>query len=352
MSQKGTAMGYAEKLLIWFDENKREMPWRKTKDPYAIWVSEIMLQQTQVDTVIPYYEKFMTRFPTVAALAAAHREEVYNYWQGLGYYRRAENLHKGAQMIEQEYDGVFPTEIEQVKKIPGIGPYTMGAIMSIAFHMPVPAVDGNVMRILSRYFLIDADISVAKNRKLFDNKVMELMPEDPNRFNQALMELGALVCTPKNPKCNECPVQEICRAYQTQSVEKFPVKTPKTKVIPMGYKVLLIKKGEGYWMEKRPEEGLLANLWGFPMLEKSKSSVEIQDPEEIEGEKLGQVVHVFTHRKWVMEPVVVMDTEQPVVKEMIAGSLQGKFMTLKEMKSYPIGTAFKRVIRELEKYEI
>jgi A/G-specific adenine glycosylase len=345
-------MGYAEKLLIWFDENKREMPWRKTNDPYAIWVSEIMLQQTQVDTVIPYYEKFMTRFPTVATLAAATREEVYNYWQGLGYYRRAENLHKGAQMIEQEYNGVFPTEIEKVKKIPGIGPYTMGAVMSIAFHMPVPAVDGNVMRILSRYFLIDADISIAKNRMLFDEKVMELMPEDPNRFNQALMELGALICTPKNPRCSECPVQKNCRAYQTQSVERFPVKTPKTKVIPIAYKVFLIKKGNGYWMEKRPEEGLLANLWGFPMLEKSKTPVKIQVSEEIKGEKLGQVVHVFTHRKWIMEPVIVADRKQPAVKEIMIKGLEGRFVTLEEMKSYPIGTAFKRVIGELEKQSI
>lgn len=349
MSQKGTAMGYAEKLLVWFDENKREMPWRKTNDPYAIWVSEIMLQQTQVDTVIPYYEKFITRFPTVAALAAATREEVYNYWQGLGYYRRAENLHKGARMIEQEYDSVFPREIEQVKKIPGIGPYTMGAVMSIAFHMPVPAVDGNVMRILSRYFLIDADISIAKNRKLFDEKVMELMPEDPNRFNQALMELGALVCTPKNPKCNECPVQKNCGAYQNNRMEEFPVKKAKTKVIPVRYRVFIIKKEDVYWMVKRPEEGILANLWGFPMIEKNKTYVGIKEDSEepLRGEKLTEVIHVFTHRKWMMEAEVFSFENCEALWQMVSEGQEGLWVTLEEMNRLPIGTAFKKIIIQL-----
>jgi A/G-specific adenine glycosylase len=341
-------MDYAERMLAWFDVNKREMPWRNTSDPYAIWVSEIMLQQTQVDTVIPYYINFMKRFPTIQRLASAPLEEVYNYWEGLGYYRRAQNLHKGAQMVEREYGGVFPKDVKLVKEIPGIGPYTLGAVLSIAFHMPLPAVDGNVMRILSRQFLIKDDISEAKSRKVFEKKVMELMPEDPNRFNQALMEHGALICTPKTPKCHECPVQTICMAYQQDVVNLYPVKTPKQKVIVLAYYVLIITKDNAFWMEKRPEEGLLANLWGFPMI--TREEFEASGYEYLQIDELKPVSHVFTHRKWEMEPLLIELGEEKILKEIMSRAKEGKFVSLAEMNSLPIGTAFKRVIKELRTY--
>lgn len=346
-SRKEPTMDYAKRLLAWFDTNKRDMPWRKTRDPYAIWVSEIMLQQTQVDTVIPYYERFMNRFPTVHSLAEAALEEVYIYWQGLGYYRRAENLHKGAKMVDEIYQGVFPEDIDLVRKIPGIGPYTLGAVLSIAFHKPVPAVDGNVMRILARQFLINEDIAVSKNKKIFENKVMELMPDDPNRFNQALMELGALVCTPKNPNCGSCPVQELCQAYNRQVISEYPFKGGKTKVLPIKYYVLMVQKGDSYWIEKRPQGGLLANLWGFPLIEEKKFE-EIED-KLFEIKRFDSVTHVFTHRRWEMQPVLVAYHESEGIVQLISQQQEGAFMTLKEMKKVPIGTAFKKVLKELGK---
>lgn len=337
-------MTYSQLLLEWFDQNKREMPWRRTRDPYCIWVSEVMLQQTQVSTVIPYYERFIERFPTIKHLAEASQEEVYKYWQGLGYYRRANNLHKGAQLLAESYDNMFPTEPSIAKKVPGIGPYTLGAVMSIAFGIPLPAVDGNVMRILSRQFLIEEDIAIAKSRKVFEEKVMELMPHDPNRFNQALMELGATVCTPKNPKCESCPVQTLCMAYEEGLVMALPVKTKKTKITPDYYKALIIQKEDTYWVEKRPEEGLLANLWGIPLIE--AAAWELITKNGVQGMSLDEVKHVFTHRIWMMTPIIVNLTEEneQVLSQYMKN--EGRFLSKKEMKKIPIGTAFGKIIKK------
>ena len=341
-------MNYADKLLEWFHNNKREMPWRNSNDPYAIWVSEIMLQQTQVDTVIPYYEKFMQRFPTIHSLASAKLEEVFNYWQGLGYYRRAENLYKGAQMVDREYDGIFPKDIELIKKIPGVGPYTAGAIASIAFHTPAPAVDGNVMRVLARQFLIEEDISQVKNRKLFEQKVMELIGEDPNSFNQALMELGALVCTPKNPSCKGCPMQNSCMAYESSSVLDYPVNLKKVKIEMFCFKVLLIRKKDEVWMEKRPKEGLLANLWGFPIL--NDRDWETFKKLRLSFELSEEVTHVFTHRKWRMTPVLIeWDKEaELLLTPFMNRAEEAKFVKIKKINELPVATAFKRVMGALK----
>lgn len=337
-------MNYQALLLEWYDENKRDMPWRKTRDPYCIWVSEVMLQQTQVSTVIPYYERFIQRFPTIRHLAEATQEEVYKYWQGLGYYRRANNLHKGAQLIEREYGGVFPTEPSLAKKVPGIGPYTLGAVMSIAFGIPLPAVDGNVMRILSRQFLIEDDIALAKSRKVFEEKVMSLMPHDPNRFNQALMELGATVCTPKNPKCEMCPVQRICLAYEEGVVMDYPVKTKKEKIKPDFYKVLVIEKEGCYWLEKRPEEGLLAHMWGFVLIEEAEW--EKLKKQCGNYEVLEEVKHVFTHRIWMMTPIKIKLTQenQVFLESYMAGN--GEFLDRQSMQNVPIGTAFQKILKK------
>lgn len=296
-------LDFATPLIKWFKENKREMPWRKTSDPYCIWVSEVMLQQTQVVTVIPYYIHFMERFPTVTALAEATLEEVHTYWQGLGYYRRGENLWKGAKVIQERWGGEFPRDPKLVKEIPGIGPYTLGAVCSIAFHMPLPAVDGNVMRVMSRWFTMSDDIGIAKNRKLFEEKVMENMPDDPNNFNQALMELGALICTPKNPKCDECPVKRLCLAQQKGEQELYPVKAKKVKQTEENYYVLLIERNHEIGLVKRPEEGLLANLWGLPMLtEEDWKALKL---DQLNLSRHDKVTHVFTHRKWHMTPVII-----------------------------------------------
>ncbi|MDA3731859.1 A/G-specific adenine glycosylase [Niameybacter massiliensis] len=338
-------MSYQQYLLEWFDKNKRQMPWRERRDAYSIWVSEVMLQQTQVDTVRPYYERFMERFPTVKDLASADKEEVYTYWQGLGYYRRADNLHKGAKVVAEQYDGVFPMEARLVKDIPGIGPYTMGAVLSIAFNLPYPAVDGNVMRVLSRQFLIDDDIAVAKTRKIFEAKVMSLMPEDARNFNQALMELGALICTPKNPKCNICPMQTLCMAYHEGAQTEYPVKSSKTKAEPEFYKALVIKKEDSIYLEKRKDEGLLASLWGVPLI--TLEQWEVVQKMGIEFEVLDQVKHVFTHRVWMMSPIVIEYNEK--VQEIINRILQntGEFVPEGQIKEYPVATAFTKILRKL-----
>lgn len=338
---------FATPLITWFKENKRDMPWRRTSDPYCIWVSEVMLQQTQVITVIPYYINFMERFPTVSALAAATLEEVHQYWQGLGYYRRGENLWKGAKVIEERWQGEFPRDPKLVSEIPGIGPYTLGAICSIAFHMPLPAVDGNVMRVMSRWYCMKDDIGIAKNRKLFEEKVMENMPDDPNRFNQALMELGALICTPKSPKCDVCPVQTLCEAHLNHEEEQYPVKEKKIKKVEEYYILILLKKGDTYSFEKRPEEGLLANLWGIPMVEKKKKNLLVM---QLNHEKqLKEVTHIFTHKKWQMVPYVMewsKEREMSLIEHKTNRQTL-EYYTLEQLKQLPVATAYKKVLKQI-----
>lgn len=338
---------FATPLIEWFKENKRDMPWRRTSDPYCIWVSEVMLQQTQVATVIPYYIHFMERFPTVSDLAKATLEEVHTYWQGLGYYRRGENLWKGAKVIEERWQGGFPKDPKLVSEIPGIGPYTLGAVCSIAFHMPLPAVDGNVMRVMSRWYRMPDDIGIAKNRKLFEEKVMENMPDDPNNFNQALMELGALICTPKSPKCDICPVQTLCEAHLKHEEEQYPVKEKKIKKVEEDYVVILLRKGEAFGFEKRPEEGLLANLWGIPMIEKARfESLEI----DVEGaEKLKEVVHVFTHKKWHMIPYIMKWSEklEADLMQNKTNTKQVEYYLVKALEKMPVATAYKKIIKQI-----
>ncbi|PHV69853.1 A/G-specific adenine glycosylase [Sporanaerobium hydrogeniformans] len=339
---------YAHKLLRWFDTNKRQMPWRETRDPYAIWVSEVMLQQTQVNTVIPYYIRFMERFPNPKALAEASLEEVHHYWQGLGYYRRAENLQKGAQLVSEKWGGQMPKEPKEIREIPGIGPYTLGAICSIAYGIPLPAVDGNVMRILARQFCISDDIGVAKNRKIFEDKVMELMPEDPNRFNQALMELGAVICTPQNPECTICPVASLCEAHRRGEETLYPIKRKKIKVIEEAYTLVLLKKENKYGLEKRPEEGLLAQLWGIPMIEASKGKNYKQKTNEF-IQPLEPKLHVFSHRKWQMEPIVITwsHEREEELKRCKTNTSPIDYFTIEAFKKLPIGTAFKKILDQL-----
>ena len=338
-------MNYAEELIKWYNENKREMPWRNTRDPYCIWVSEVMLQQTQVDTVIPYYERFIERFSTPTHLAEASEEEVYQYWQGLGYYRRAKNLHNGAKMIVEQYDGIFPNNPKLAKEIPGIGPYTLGAVMSIAFDIPLPAVDGNVMRILSRQFLIDEDIAKAKSRKVFEEKVIELMPHDPNRFNQALMELGATICTPRNPKCTVCPVQQLCQGYSEGVMLEYPVKSKKGQQVEEYYDALVILKEGKLFIQKREESGLLANLWGLPL--RHGEAWEQTKLNLTTIETLPCIKHIFTHKKWFMTPIIISYTET-FKSEMLEKLLEeGQFIAFENIKDYPIGTAFTKIINQI-----
>lgn len=318
-------------LLDWYDaqEADHNFPWRETGDPYHIWISEIMLQQTRTDTVIPYYERFIEAFPTIEDLAQAPEEKVLKMWEGLGYYSRARNLKEAARQIVLHHHGVFPSEPEEIIQLKGIGPYTAGAVSSIAFNLPIPAIDGNLMRVFSRLFEIDLDITQAKNRKVFETVGLYLIdPERPGDFNQALMDLGRTVCTPKNYFPETSPVKEFNASYLNETWLKYPVKKAKPKPKPVTYISLVLQNEKGeYLLEQRPSKGLLANLWQFPLIEvetiisdgtwKSFNPVVLDqlDKEQhafveqyveenyqlsttVNPQSKGVIEHVFSHLKW------------------------------------------------------
>jgi A/G-specific adenine glycosylase len=256
---------WTKQLLHWYRRNRRDLPWRRTQDPYAIWISEIMLQQTTVEAVIPYYERFLKRFPTVLDLAKADLEDVLKLWSGLGYYSRARNLHKAAGMIR---DGAIPDTVEGLQKLPGIGRYTAGAIASIAFGKRAPIVDGNVIRVLSRLFAISEDPKSTVGRKIFWKKAEEVLPHKHcGDFNQALMELGATVCSPENPTCLLCPVTTDCRARKERCPEDFPKPKKKTVYRDVLMSAAVIPRGGRIFFVRRSSQGLLRDFWELPMVE-------------------------------------------------------------------------------------
>ncbi|MEI7025842.1 A/G-specific adenine glycosylase [Paenibacillus sp. y28] len=260
---------FSVELLKWYQVHKRDLPWRRSRNPYHIWISEVMLQQTRVETVIPYFHRFVTKFPTVEALADAPEEEVLKAWEGLGYYSRARNLQAAVREVKEQYGGKVPSTKEEISGLKGVGPYTAGAVLSIAYNKPEPAVDGNVMRVLSRYFLIEDDIVKATTRVRFEKLAQALIPEaSASDFNQALMELGAMVCTPKSPYCLTCPVMLHCRARTEGMQDKLPVKTKAKPPRPEPRAVAWIE-GDGaqagmVLIRQRPAEGLLARMWELP----------------------------------------------------------------------------------------
>jgi A/G-specific adenine glycosylase len=260
---------FARELLDWYAANKRDLPWRRDRDPYRIWVSEVMLQQTRVDTVIPYYERFMRRFPTIRDLAEAPEEEVLKLWEGLGYYSRARNLQVGARQVVERHGGVVPDNKAALSALKGIGPYTAGAILSIAFDKPEPAVDGNVMRVLSRYFLLTDDVAKPSARARIERLAASIIPDGrAGDFNQAVMELGALVCTPKSPGCLLCPVRDACAGRAAGMERELPVKTKAKPPRPEARMAALVE-GRGrhagkVLVRRRPDSGLLARMWELP----------------------------------------------------------------------------------------
>lgn len=294
-------------LLNWYRENKRDLPWRKQAAPYHVWVSEIMLQQTRVDTVIPYYEQFMRLFPNMEHLAYAKEEAILKAWEGLGYYSRVRNLQVAVREVVEQYGGVVPRTRKEISTLKGIGPYTAGAILSIAYGQREPAVDGNVMRVLSRILHISDDIRKAATRKKFEECLYELIdPDDPGSFNQGLMELGALICTPTSPLCGVCPVQSHCQAFALGIQTSLPVKTKKKKPKKVAIASFLLQDEDGHVLiEKRPDQGLLAGLWQLPLVESAsdvKAACVERYGEVIAFEKTaGYVKHVFTHLVWEID---------------------------------------------------
>lgn len=344
-------------LLAWYDENKRDLPWRQNQDAYRVWISEIMLQQTRVDTVIPYYERFLNWFPTIKNLANAPEEKLLKAWEGLGYYSRVRNMQTAAQQIMEKHEGVFPSSYEEISKLKGIGPYTAGAIASIAFGLAEPAVDGNVMRVLARLFEVDYDIGLPSNRKIFQ-AMMEILidPARPGDFNQALMDLGSDIESPVNPRPEESPVKNYSAAYQHGTMDRYPIKAPKKKPLPVYLTAFIIKDSLGrYLLEKNEREGLLSGFWHFPLIEVDSLSENLgqlslldgqgdaeSNPEILSFEQDYDLVidwqdrsypivqHVFSHRKWQVQLRygLVKKGEQPASESTV-------WLTPEEFSEYP-----------------
>lgn len=285
----------AHKLVSWYRKHRRILPWRQTSDPYSIWISETMLQQTRVDTVIPYYNRFMEAFPTVTALASAEEDVVVKLWQGLGYYSRVRNLHKAAKLVVDKYQGRIPTDEAGLATLPGIGPYTKGAILSIAFGQPYPAVDGNVLRVMSRVLANHQPIqSKALKDAVFDEVLEWMEGVPPADLSQALMELGALVCTPRNTDCANCPIVEDCRAHRLGVVESLPVRRPKAARRMVDVVSLWLETDDGLLMQQRPSEGLLAGLWQLPSVEIERNQRDDPLPEDEQRQRAGLLYSQLT----------------------------------------------------------
>ncbi|RXT04867.1 A/G-specific adenine glycosylase [Ammoniphilus sp. CFH 90114] len=340
---------FQQDLLYWFERNLRDLPWRQDRDPYRIWVSEIMLQQTRVDTVIPYFNRFMERFPTLEVLAEAKEDEVLKLWEGLGYYSRARNLHAGVKEVSATYGGSVPDSPEEISKIKGVGPYTAGAILSIAYGKPEPAVDGNVMRVLSRLLLIEEDIQKVKTRKLFETQIRRLIAtENPSYFNQALMELGALICTPKSPKCGYCPVQAHCRAQAEGVQANLPVKGKAKPPKPVGLSVAYIAKEDRFFIRKRPEQGLLAGLWELPSYEGDLDCLENQLHKEheldvVRGAYLFHHQHTFSHLQWQMD-VYSFKLEEDHVGE------NGRWVSWNELDQFTFPVSYQKILSQVKEF--
>jgi len=298
-----------KKLLVWYDRAARDLPWRHTRDPYAIWVSEVMLQQTRVETVIPYYRRFLRSFPTARALAEAEEDAVLAHWSGLGYYRRARLLHAGVREVVAQYGGEVPEDAESRRALPGVGRYTAGAIGSIAFDKEEPVVDGNVTRVLARLFRIDTPVGAASTTRRLWDEAARLIPGDrPGDLNQALMELGAVVCTAAQPDCMSCPIVEECEAYRHREVDALPVSRPRKAPAELKLAAVVATRGAGSAQEVwlvRSQQSLFGGLWGLPMI--SRDAFDETDPQgalreagisaRLDPEPIGRVEHVLSHRR-------------------------------------------------------
>lgn len=304
-------------LLQWYDKNKRDLPWRQSQNPYHIWISEIMLQQTRVEAVKPYYARFLEALPTVEALAMAEEGVLLKLWEGLGYYSRVRNMKVAAQEVMERHAGQLPADYHQLLKLKGIGPYTAGAIASIAFSLPSPAIDGNVLRVMSRLSKDENDISLPKTKKIWEEVLLEIIPTNqPGAFNQGLMELGATVCLPNGaPKCMACPLRSFCQAYQYDVIAQYPVKAQKKARVVEHRQVFFVTTGEKIAIQKRPAKGLLSSLWELPNV-LSAEGAQAPFPELLQhwGITIADITpmteqkHIFTHIEWHMECFYVKAT--------------------------------------------
>ena len=336
---------FTRSVIDWYDSGHRALPWRATRDPYRIWVSEIMLQQTRAETVVSYYERFLARYPTVEALAGADEEELLKSWEGLGYYSRARSLQRAAREIVERYGGELPADVERLRALPGIGDYTAGAIASIAFGIPAAAVDGNVERVLCRYDAVTDTVGTPGVRRAIAARAQELVPRDrPGAFANAMMEMGATMCTPRSPKCLLCPVRESCRGFLQGIAQELPVK-PKKKAQRVEHRAVLLCVCDGRVLIVRRSEKLLGGLYVFPDVPDAGDPAVLCAHMEALGVRtaydapLGHARHVFTHIFWEMDiHLLLADACAPVP--------DGRWVTRDELAALPLPTAVRRA-REL-----
>ncbi len=335
---------FTKNLLKWHGTNHRSMPWKGEKNPYLIWLSEIILQQTRVEQGLPYFEKFKSKYPTVRDLAHAPEDEVMKLWEGLGYYSRARNLHAAAKFITSDLNGIFPNEYDQIRNLKGVGPYTAAAIASFAFNLPFAVVDGNVYRVLSRYFGIDEPIDSSAGKKLFAQLAQELLDEkQPGNYNQAIMDFGATHCTPALPACSKCPMQIECSAFQNNTFDKLPVKSKKLKRTQRFFNYLIINQKDKIFIKKRKEKDIWQNLYDFPLIE-TGSLVEEQN-------------FILKHKNWQRwmsgSTVNIQRVSAPMKQDLTHQRIVARFWEIELLGEYipEMGNGWLTVIREnLEEY--
>jgi A/G-specific adenine glycosylase len=343
----------SSRLLAWYRLHKRILPWRGHPSAYAVWVSEIMLQQTRVETVIPYFEKWMRLFPTIRALANASEHEVLNAWEGLGYYSRARNLHKAARIVAEEYNGKIPRDLDELRRLPGIGRYTLGAIASIAFGLDTSALDGNIKRVYARIFDVSEPVDTPAGEKILWQLADENLPKGhAGDYNQALMDLGATICVPKNPRCLICPVMELCQAREKGIQDQRPVKTPKRDAPHYVHAAgVIIEKGR-VLLAQRPSKGLLGGMWEFPngrvggdpaegLAQALKTGYDLRLRAERRAE-LGIVRHGYSHFSVTVHVFRCKLTSKPGVPNL-------KWIPLKEVDDYPMGKIDRQIAKLIAK---
>lgn len=328
-----------EKLISWYQENKRDLPWRHTKNPYFIWISEIMLQQTRVEAVKVYYERFIKELPTLEDLANVKEDKLLKLWEGLGYYSRVRNMQKTAKILIKKGFKNLPNTKEELLSLPGIGAYTAGAILSIAFDIPTPAIDGNVYRVLGRVYKIEDSISKNSTYKIYEEKINKLLPKDQaSSFTQSFMDLGSEICTPKSPKCSECPLRLECKAYKENKMENYPVKDKKIEQKIEERIVFLFVYKNKVAIRKREDKGLLASLYEFPNTLNLSSLIDVEN-ELLEKNipilstmEIGEAKHVFSHKIWYMKGYLI-ELKKPIQEYL--------WVTKDELQSkYSIPSAF------------
>ena len=352
----------ADILLAWFDCTARDLPWRHDRTPYRVWLAEIMLQQTQVATVIPYYDRFLRSWPDFTALARADEEQVLKAWEGLGYYSRARNLHRAAIQVIDSFSGVLPADERLIRSLPGIGEYTAGAIGSIAFNLPVAAVDGNVVRVFARLDAVAWNPADPADRRLVRQRVeAELPPDRPGDFNEALMDLGATVCLPRNPVCQDCPLAPFCQARMLDRIADFPAHKQSRVILAENKTVLILRQDHAYHVRRRPAKGMLAGLYEFDWLDEflppadeaagcTSGQISVLAIEQSIVQRIAQgaqvtplpvYTHRFTHRTWNLTGYLV-DLSDPAVLVSDHISASGRWVCAAELALLPFPTALER----------